>query len=91
MKLDSELQMCFFYATLSVLCPPSTSWNEAFFSQLLEVSPRWLSFQRLSGLSHDEIFKGVNPVLKLLERLRAATALVRSVTALGLEKDQWNK
>lgn len=34
---------------------------------------------------------GVNPVMKLLERLRAATAAVQSVTVLGQEKDQWNK
>lgn len=37
----------------------------------------------------DEIFKGVNPVMKLLERLRAAP--VQSVTVLGQEKDQWTK
>lgn len=40
------------------------------------------------GCQSDEIFKGVNPVMKLLERLRAATALVQSVTDLRQEKDQ---
>lgn len=82
-KLDSELQICFFMPLY---------WFFVFHQ------PRGIRRFSLAAPGRvaalavcDEIFKGVNPFMKLLERLRAATAPVQSVTVLGQEKDQWTK
>lgn len=74
MKLYSELQMCFFYAALSFLCPPSTGA-----ATLPGAAPALVSSARCRS---DEILKGGNPVRKLLGRLRVAAAPVQAVTGV---------